>query len=103
MAEVMKLLPSRSVAIDWNPHNAYRLEKAFPDGYALLPKKRILNVRAPAATLTPGSAEAENWKAILLSLDRDGYNGRIVLETGVVDSSRIATAHAAIEQLVHIV
>jgi sugar phosphate isomerase/epimerase len=103
MAAVMKLLPSRWVALDWNPHSAYQLEQPFPNGYALLPKKRILNVRALASSLMPGSAETEDWKAILLALDHDGYNGRIALETGAAGSSLVATARAAIEQLLHIV
>jgi sugar phosphate isomerase/epimerase len=100
LAGLLKLLPSRWVAADWNPHNASRLEKPFPGGYALLPKKRILNVRAPSVSLMPGSAEAEDWKAVLLALDHDGYNGKIALETGVVDKTRSAVARAALDRLV---
>jgi sugar phosphate isomerase/epimerase len=103
LAGVMKLAPSKWVAIDWNPHNASALEKPFPDGYALLPRKRILNVRAQARGLMPASAEAEDWKALLLALDRDGYNGKIALETGVIDGPRTAAAQAALDQLVRIV
>jgi len=103
LAGVLKLVPSKWVAIDWNPHNARGLEKPFPDGYALLPRKRILNVRAHAGGLIPGGAETEDWKAMLLALDRDGYNGKIALETGVLDGPRTAAARAALDQLVRIV
>jgi sugar phosphate isomerase/epimerase len=103
LAGVMKLAPSKWLAIGWNPHNARALEKPFPDGYAALPRKRILNVRAQAGGLMPGRADTEDWKALLLALDRDGYNGKIALETGVLDGSRSAAARASLDQLVHIV
>jgi len=103
LAGVMKLVPSKWVGIGWNPHSARGLEKPFPAGYALLPKKRILNVRAQAGGLMPGGAETEDWKAILLALDRDGYNGKIVLETGVPGGPRKAALEDALDQLAHIV
>jgi hypothetical protein len=93
-AAVMKLLPSKWVGINWKP---------APDGYALLPKKRILNVRVPAASLAPGRPESMNWKAILLALDKDGYGGRITLETGIAGSAGVDAARDALDQLVHIV
>jgi sugar phosphate isomerase/epimerase len=103
LAGVMKLVPTKWVGIGWNPHDARGMEKPFPDGYALLPRKRILNVHAQVGGLMPGGAETEDWKAVLRALDRDGYNGRIALETGATGGSRAAAAQAALEQLVHIV
>jgi sugar phosphate isomerase/epimerase len=94
LAAAMKLVPSKWVGIGWKP---------APDGYALLPKKRILNVRVPARSLMPGNPETADWKAILPALEKDGYAGRIALETGVVDNTRIATARDSLDQLVHIV
>ena len=94
LAAVMKLAPSKWVGINWKP---------AADGYALLPKKRILNVRAPAASLAPGKAEKMNWKAILLALDKDGYVGRVTLETGLAGSPSIAVARDSLDELVHIV
>jgi hypothetical protein len=94
LAAVMKLLPSKWVGINWKPAGG---------GYALLPKKRILNVHAQGLSLNPGTPESEDWKAILLALDHDGYSGRIGLEMGVFDSTRAAAAQAALDQLVHIV
>lgn len=103
LAAAMKLVPSRWVAVNWNPHHAGGLDVPFPEGYALLPRKRILNVRAHARGLMPGSAETLDWKSILLALDRDGYNGKLCLESGVFDGSRMAAAQAAMDQLVRIV
>jgi len=94
LAAVLKLVPSKWVGIDW---------KGGSEGYALLPKRRILNVRAPARSLTPGNAESANWKAILQALDKDGYAGKIALETGVADGTGIAAARDSLDQLVHIV
>ena len=94
LAAVMKLLPSKWVGIAWKP---------APDGYSLLPKKRILNVRAPAASLWPNRPESVNWKAILTELDRDGFSGRISLEAGRAGSKAIDAARDALDQLVHIV
>jgi sugar phosphate isomerase/epimerase len=94
LAAVMKLVPSKWVGINWKP---------APDGYALLPKKRILNVRVAAASLTPGRPESINWKNILLSLDKDGYAGRITLETGLTGKASIDTARDSLDELVHIV
>src|ERR1035441_7774496 len=43
IADVMKLIPSPWVGYNWDPHNAYGKEKAYPEGYGLLPKARMLN------------------------------------------------------------
>ena len=94
MAAVMKAVPSKALGIDWNPHGAQ-------GGYALLPKKRILNVRAMASSVMPG-AEFDNWKAILTALDKDGYNGKLALETGASGTARFTVAHDAMDQLQHI-
>lgn len=99
MAALMKLVTSKWVGINWCPFNSRQVELPFPAGYGLLPKKRILNVRAHAQSLVPG-AEGEDWKTILVALDKDGYAGKITLETG---GAPIATARESIDQLEHIV
>ena len=95
MAALMKLTPSKSVAIEWAP----RVADDFPQGYALLPKKRIQHVRA---VLKPGVAQLD-WKAILLALDRDGFSGRLGLETGEPGSASAAAAHTSMDELQHVV
>ena len=94
LAAVMKLAPSKWVGISWRP---------VPDGYSLLPKKRILNVRVPAASLWPDRPESMNWKAILTELDKDGYSGHVTLEAGRAGNKPIDSARDALDQLVHIV
>ena len=75
LADIMKLIPSKWVGMNWYPHNAYCRETSYPDGYALLPKKRLLNVQVKAKGGMPDSPEKEDWKAIMLALDKDGYQG----------------------------
>jgi len=89
LAAVMKLAPSKWLGIDWTP---------APDSYAVLPKKRILNVRAPAASLTPGKPESADWKAILLALDKDGYGGRIA-----VSGASVALVRDSLDEIKHII
>jgi hydroxypyruvate isomerase len=102
LADIMKLIPSKWVGVNWDPHNAYGKETSYPDGYALLPKKRILNVQVKGKGVMPASPEKEDWKAILLALDKDGYKGKIGLETHLFDGTLIAAAHTSMEEILHI-
>jgi hydroxypyruvate isomerase len=103
LAEIMKLIPSKWVEMNWDPHNAYGREKSYPDGYALLPKKRILNVQVKAKGVMPDSPEKEDWKTIMLALDKDGYKGKIALETHIFDGTLIAAAHKSMDEIMRIV
>jgi sugar phosphate isomerase/epimerase len=103
LGEVFKLIPSRWVGLNWDPHNAYGKEKSFPDGYAELPKKRILNVQVKGKGVMPSSPEKEDWMAIMQALDKDGYKGKIGLETHIFDGTLIAAAHTSMEEIMRIV
>jgi len=103
LAGIMKVIGSRWVGMNWDPHNAYGRETSFPDGYALLPKKRLLNVQVKAKGVMPGSPEKEDWKAIMLALAKDGYQGKIALETHIFDGTLIAAAHKSMDEIMHIV
>ena len=103
LAGIMQLIPSRWVGMNWDPHNAYGRETSYPDGYALLPKKRLLNVQVKAKGVMPDSPEKEDWKAIMLALDKDGYKGKIALETHIFDGTLIAAAHKSMDEIMHIV
>jgi sugar phosphate isomerase/epimerase len=103
LAELMKLAPSRWIGMNWDPHNAYGKETSFPDGYALLPKKRILNVQVKAKGVMPDSPEKEDWKGIMEALERDGYRGKIALETHIFDGTLIEAAHKSMDEIMRIV
>jgi sugar phosphate isomerase/epimerase len=103
LAGVLKLIPSKWVGLNWDPHNAYGKEKPYPDGYEALPKKRILNVQVKGKGVMPDSPEKEDWKTIMLALDKDGYKGKIGLETHIFDGTLIAAAHKSMDEIMRIV
>jgi hypothetical protein len=103
LADIMKLIPSKWLGMNWDPHNAYGKETSYPDGYKLLPQKRLLNIQVKAKGVMPTSPEKEDWKAIMTALDHDGYAGKLALETHIFDGTLIAAAHASMEEILRIV
>jgi L-ribulose-5-phosphate 3-epimerase len=79
-ADLMKLLPSQSIGINWDPQNGEELEIPFPDGYSKLPKKRIFNVQMKYQGLL-GTKHPLDWAAIFRTMQQDGYAGTFGLET----------------------
>lgn len=103
LAAVLKLIPSKWVGCNWDPHNAYGREAAFPDGYNAVPQRRLLNIQIKAKGVMPSSPEREDWKAIFEALERDGYKYKIGLETHIFDGTLIAAAHDSMDEILHIV
>jgi sugar phosphate isomerase/epimerase len=103
LEKIMKLIPNRYIGLNWDPHNAYGKETSYPDGYNALPKDRILNIQIKGKGVMPESPEKEDWKAIIQSLDRDGYKYKIGLETHLFDGTLIAAAHKSMEEIMRIV
>ena len=103
LADIMNLIPTKWVGMNWYPHNAYGKETSYPDGYNLLPKKRILNIQVKGKGVMPSSPEKEDWKGIMTSLMRDGYPYKIGLETHLFDGTLIQAAHASMEEILRIV
>jgi sugar phosphate isomerase/epimerase len=103
LADIMKMIPSKWVGINWDPYNAAGKENAFPDGYAVLPKKRLMNVQVKGKGIMPASPDKEDWKSIMQALDKDGYKGKIGLETHIFDGTLIQAAHVSMEELMRIV
>lgn len=103
LAAVVKALPSRAIGINWDPDNgASQQEKPFPDGYNLLPKNRIGNVQIKGRTLLDETKKLD-WGAILSALQRDGYKGKVGLETHYFDGTLIEKSHASIREIIRIV
>lgn len=103
LAEIMKLIPSKWVGYNWDPHNAWGKETSYPDGYNLLPKNRMLNIQVKAKGVMPSSPEKEDWKGIMTALDKDGYRYKIGLETHLSGDALIPAAHASMEEILRIV
>jgi len=101
--DILKLIPSKWVGCNWDPHNAYGKEAAYPEGYKALPLKRVLNIQVKGKGIMPNSPEKEDWKTIMEALDKDGYKGKIGLETHIFDGTLIAAAHVSMEEIMRIV
>ncbi len=104
LADIMKLLPSRWIGFNWDPQNTLGLKEVpFPDGYRWLPKKRMLNVQFKGKGIMPTSGERLDWKAILQALDKDGYRGKVGMETHIFDGTLIEAAHISMKEMMRIV
>ena len=104
LADFMKLVPSKALGLNWDPQNELGLKQIpFPDGYNLLPKKRIGNVQIKGKGIMPGSPDRLDWKAILQALQNDGYTQRIGLETHVFDGTLIEAAHVSMKEILRMV
>jgi L-ribulose-5-phosphate 3-epimerase len=88
-ARVLAALDHPNLKVVWDPANAYVAgEKAYPDGYRLLPVNRIVHVHAKDCRLEDhkpawgplGECDLD-WKGQVQSLVNDGYKGYISLET----------------------
>jgi L-ribulose-5-phosphate 3-epimerase len=100
-AKLLKLLP-RNVGINWDSLNGLPLgEKPFPDGYETLPKDRIWNVHVKGKSLLD-YPEHQDWPAILSALQRDGFTGRLELETHVFGDQQVAASHASMKEIMRL-
>ena len=101
--DILGLIPSKAVGLNWDPGNAQELkETPFPDGYALVPKDRILNIQFKASNILDGPGKM-NWQAVLEALEKDNYQFRLGLETHGDNAKRMEHAHASMEEMMHIV
>jgi len=104
VADIMKRMPSKWIGINWDPQNTLgQKEVPYPDGYNLLPKKRILNVQFKGRGIMPDSKDRLDWKAILQGLDKDGYKGQVGQETHIFDGTLIQAAHISMKEMLRII
>jgi sugar phosphate isomerase/epimerase len=89
-AKVLAAVQSSSLMLNWDPANAASAgEKPYPDGYALLPKKRIGHCHCKDAVKTAdGSYDWAavgrgiiDWVGQFKALKNDGYRFAVSLET----------------------
>jgi len=103
LVELLKLIPDKNVGINWDPFNAENTkEKAFPDGYQMLPKKRIGNVQIKGKSLLPAYTPMD-WRGIFGTLIKDGYKGQVGLETHIFGETQIQMSHECMKELVRMV
>jgi sugar phosphate isomerase/epimerase len=101
--DIMAMLPSKTVGLNWDPGNAQELKEIpFPDGYSLVPKDRILNIQFKAQNTLDGPDKMD-WKAVLEALQKDNYTYKLGLETHGDAAKRIEHANACMEEMMHAV
>ncbi len=99
MADLIKRLPSSSFGLNWDANNGQSMkEKPFPDGYAALPKSRIVNVHMHGRTLLDPEKKLD-WPVIFAALTKDGYKGCAGLETHYFDGTKVEKSHLCMEEL----
>jgi L-ribulose-5-phosphate 3-epimerase len=100
-AKLIKLLP-RNVGINWDSLNGLPLgEKPFPDGYESLPKDRVWNVHVKGKSLLD-YPEHQDWPAILTALERDGFAGRLELETHIFGEQQVQASHDSMKEIMRL-
>lgn len=103
MAALMKMIPSKWVGINWDPLNeTSQKDIPYPDGYNLLPKKRILNVQIKGKSILDGPQKLD-WRAIFDGLMKDGYKGQVGLETHIFGDGQIQASHDSMKEILKIV
>lgn len=103
LKRICELVPRKGFGINWDPVNALNSkEQPFPEGYALLPKKRIHNVQMKARGLVIGP-DLLDWGGIFTTLAQDGYKGKVGLETHVFDGTLIEKSHLCMKKIQEIV
>lgn len=103
LAEMMRLLPSPWIGINWDPLNGVRFKEApIPDGYAKLPKERIGNVQIKGKSILPGP-DTLDWAAIFQALANDDYREQCGLETHIFGEGQIQASHDSMKAILRVV
>jgi len=97
IAALLNLLPDTN--LNWDPGNASNHERAFPDGYRLIPIRRIANVQIKGKSILSGG-DGTDWPALFRALAAGGYQGHFALETHT--PNRVADSPAAMERILQI-
>jgi L-ribulose-5-phosphate 3-epimerase len=99
IAQFLKLVPENIMGFNWDARNATSLgEVPYPDGYEKLPKQRMKNAQIKGHDILDPDKPID-WKPIFAAMDRDGYEGRIGLETHYFDGTRIERSHLAMDKI----
>ena len=103
-AELFRLVRSPGLGLNWDPQNSAALKDVpFPEGYAKLPKSRIVNVHVKAEGLF-GPKTPLDWGAIMQALLKDGYEGKFSLETHRGHGpENIKASHECIEKMIQLI
>jgi L-ribulose-5-phosphate 3-epimerase len=103
LVKLVNLLPEKSVGMNWDPTNGFhRGEVPFPDGYKLIPMKRLGNVQVKGKSVLTDK-ERLDWATIFQTLAKDGYKHKVGLETHYLDGTDPEKSVLVMERLVKMV
>jgi sugar phosphate isomerase/epimerase len=102
LAGLFEKLQHPWMGLNWDPLNAVALkENPYPDGYAKLPKKKILNVQFKGKSIL--GPQFLDWAGILQSLERDDYQGQVGLETHIFGDGQIQASHDSMKAMLKLI
>ncbi len=102
LAEMMKLTPAKAVGLNWDADNGQTLKEPVETGYPLLPKNRIHNVQIKGRTILDYPQKLD-WAKIFDDLARDGFKGRIGLETHIFGEVQVQKSHESMRAILKLV
>jgi L-ribulose-5-phosphate 3-epimerase len=98
LADMTLKVNAKGLGMNWDPDNTYAFkENAFPEGYKLLPMKKLGNVQMKAGNIL--GPRKIDWVGVIKALRKDGYKGCIGLETHVFDGTLIEKAHHCMKEV----
>lgn len=98
LADMTLKVNTKGLGMNWDPDNTWAFgEKAWPDGYKLLPMRKLGNVQMKAGNVI--GPRKIDWTSIIAALNKDGYKGCIGLETHVFDGTLIEKAHLCMKEI----
>ncbi len=98
LADMTLKVNTKGLGMNWDPDNTWAFgEKAWPDGYKVLPMRKLGNVQMKAGNVI--GPRKIDWTSIIAALNKDGYKGCIGLETHVFDGTLIEKAHLCMKEI----
>lgn len=99
LTEFLKLVPENVMGFNWDARNSLSLnEVPYPDGYNKLPKHRMKNAQIKGHDILDPDKPID-WTPIFAAMDKDGFEGKIGLETHYFDGTRLERSHLAMDKI----
>lgn len=93
---------AKNVGLNWDTFNVpTEQERAFPEGYSYIPKKRMLNLQAKGKTLLLEKNKLD-WNGLFRALEKDGYKGCVGLETHFLDGTDPEKSKLAMAEMIRL-
>jgi sugar phosphate isomerase/epimerase len=99
LTEFLKLVPENVMGFNWDARNSLSLDEVpYPDGYNKLPKHRMKNAQIKGHDILDPDKPID-WAPIFAAMDKDGFAGKVGLETHYFDGTRLERSHLAMDKI----